>query len=1114
MDRVADSDPVETGEWRDALDSVLAFEGAERAHFLLHELMVEARRQGAPVPYSANTPYLNTIPPDREAPHPGDRAIEHKIRSYIRWNALAIVLRANKESSELGGHIASFQSSALLYDTGFMHFWHAPSEGHGGDLIYVQGHSSPGIYARSFLEGRLSEERLLKFRQEVDGQGLSSYPHPWLMPDYWQFPTVSMGLGPLMAIYQARFLKYLQGRGLADTANRKVWAFLGDGECDEPESLGAISLGGREHLDNLVFVINCNLQRLDGPVRGNGKIIQELEGIFRGAGWNVIKALWGSGWDKLIAADTTGILLERMEEVVDGEYQDFKSKNGAYVREHFFGKYPELAAMVAGWTDDEIWALTRGGHDPLKVYAAYHAAQHHKGQPTVILAKTVKGYGMGEAGEGQNITHQQKKMGETHLHEFAARFGLPLTDEQIAKIPFLKFEEGSKELEYLHARRKALGGYLPSRRQKSTALEVPPLSAFSAQLAATGDRTISTTMAFVRILNTLLRDKKIGRHVVPIVPDESRTFGMEGMFRQFGIFSQVGQLYRPQDADQLMFYKEDKSGQILQEGINEAGAMASWIAAATSYSTNDVPMIPFYIYYSMFGFQRIGDLAWAAGDMRARGFLVGGTSGRTTLNGEGLQHEDGHSHIFSATIPNCVSYDPTFAYEVAVIVQDGLRRMYAEQEDIYYYLTTLNENYEHPAMPEGAEEGIRKGMYLFRAAEGGVKAPRVQLLGCGAILREVMAGADLLRDDWGIASDVWSVPSFTELGRDAVAAERWNLLHPSETPRRSWVEQCLGGRDGPVVAATDYIRMFADQIRPFVRGTLPRARHRRLRPLGLSQEAAPFLRGRPPLGDAGGAREPGAGRGGACRQGGRGDQEVRHRSEQAEPGHGLRPAEPSERYWRRRFTAGQGEGSAMAVEVKSPRHRGLQGRPGDRDPRQAGRLDQGRRPFGHAGERQGDHGRPGRPRWCCRGGPGQDRRQGQRGRGRRHAQGCRRRRAGDAAALGDSPARAGASAEADPPLRRLQRRLPPRPPIRGSSTPARACAGSRASSRSISPGSRAPARRAGSPRTTSRPSCVGRPLRRQRPRPPLAAWASPRSRPRTSPSSARSRPSRWRASSD
>ena len=816
MDRTTDSDPVETREWRESLESVLAFEGPERAEYLLGELVGEARRQGTAVPYSATTPYLNTIPPERQAPHPGDRAIEHKIRSLIRWNALAIVLRANKESSELGGHIASFQSAATLYDTGFMHFWHAPTAQHGGDLIYLQGHSSPGIYARSFLEGRLSEAQLLRFRQEVDGGGLSSYPHPWLMPDYWQFPTVSMGLGPLMAIYQARFLKYLQGRGLAETANRKVWAFLGDGETDEPESLGAISLGGREKLDNLVFVVNCNLQRLDGPVRGNGKIVQELEGIFRGAGWNVVKCLWGSTWDELLARDTTGILKQRMEECVDGEYQDFKSKNGAYVREHFFGKYPELQAMVADWSDDQVWRLTRGGHDPAKVYAAYHAAQHHRGQPTVILAKTVKGYGMGEAGEGQNITHQQKKMGEIHLKEFRDRFQLQLSEEQLKEVPFLTLAEGSPEHRYLHQRREALGGFLPARRRTSTPLEVPPLSAFAAQQVATEGREISTTMAFVRILNTLLRDKKIGRHVVPIVPDESRTFGMEGMFRQFGIFSQVGQLYRPQDADQLMFYKEDKSGQLLQEGINEAGAMSSWIAAATSYSTSDVPMIPFYIYYSMFGFQRVGDLAWAAGDMRARGFLVGATSGRTTLNGEGLQHEDGHSHILSAIIPNCVSYDPTFAYEVAVIIQDGLRRMVAEQEDVFYYLTTLNENYQHPAMPEGAADGIVKGMYLFRSAEG--TGPRVQLMGSGAILREVIAGADLLERDFGVKADIWSVTSFTELAREGQAVERWNLLHPEAEPQVSHVGEMLRGREGPVIASTDYIRLFAEQIRPHVPG--------------------------------------------------------------------------------------------------------------------------------------------------------------------------------------------------------------------------------------------------------------------------------------------------------
>ncbi|UFN49797.1 pyruvate dehydrogenase (acetyl-transferring), homodimeric type [Roseomonas sp. OT10] len=819
MEQLRDIDPIETREWLDSLEGVIEVGGQLRATYLLDELMRRARQRGAPVPYSATTPYLNTIPTELEAKHPGDREIEHRIRSYIRWNALAIVLRANKESSELGGHIASFQSSATLYDVGFQHFWHAPSANHGGDLIYAQGHISPGIYARAFLEGRLSEAQLLNFRQETEGKGISSYPHPWLMPDFWQFPTVSMGLGPLMAIYQARYLKYLQGRGLADTANRKVWAFLGDGETDEPESLGAISLASREKLDNLVFVINCNLQRLDGPVRGNGKIIQELEGNFRGAGWNVIKVIWGGGWDPLIASDD-GLLVRTMEETVDGEYQDFKSKNGAYVREKFFGKHAELKARVANMTDEQIWSLARGGHDPQKVYAAYHAAVNTTGKPTVILAKTVKGYGMGEAGEGQNITHQQKKMGETHLKEFRDRFGLPLTDAQLKEIPFLRFEEGSKELDYLRARRAALGGSLPQRRAKtSVQVKAPPLSALEAQTKGTEGREISTTMAFVRILNSLLRDKGIGQRIVPIVPDESRTFGMEGMFRQFGIFSQVGQLYRPQDADQLMFYKEDKRGQILQEGINEAGAMSSWIAAATSYSTSDQPTVPFYIYYSMFGFQRIGDLAWAAGDMRARGFLIGGTSGRTTLNGEGLQHEDGHSHILSATIPNCVSYDPTFSYEVAVIVQEGLRRMLEAQEDVFYYITTLNENYEHPALPEGAAEGILKGLYPLKSVEASdKKAPRVQLMGSGAILREVIAAADLLAQDWGVSSDVWSAPSFTELARDAVDAERWNLLHPTETPRRSHVETSLAGRQGPVIAATDYMRLYAEQIRAHVPG--------------------------------------------------------------------------------------------------------------------------------------------------------------------------------------------------------------------------------------------------------------------------------------------------------
>jgi pyruvate dehydrogenase E1 component len=818
MDAVRDEDPVETQEWRDALGSVLAFEGPERVHFLLSEIVTEARRQGAPVPYSANTPYLNTIPPQQEERHLGDRATEHRIRSLIRWNAVATVLRANKVSSELGGHIASFQSAATLYDVGFQHFWHAPSAGHGGDLVYIQGHSSPGIYARAFLEGRITEEQLVNFRQEVDGKGLSSYPHPWLMPGFWQFPTVSMGLGPIMAIYQARFLKYLHHRGLADTADRKVWCFLGDGETDEPESLGALSFAGRERLDNLIFVVNCNLQRLDGPVRGNGKIIQELEADFRGANWNVIKVIWGSGWDPLIARDSTGILLNRMEECVDGEYQDFKSKNGAYVREHFFGKYPELKAMVAGLSDEEIWSLNRGGHDPNKIYAAYTAAVKHQEQPTVILAKTVKGYGMGEAGEGQNITHQQKKMGEAALKEFRDRFSLPIGDEQLAEIPFVRFAEDSPEMKYLRTRRAALGGSLPARRMKSEGLEIPPLSIFEAQLKGTEGREISTTMAFVRILNTLLRDKKIGKRVVPIVPDESRTFGMEGMFRQFGIFSQVGQLYRPEDANQLMFYKEDTSGQILQEGINEAGAFSSWIAAATSYSTNNTPMIPFYIYYSMFGFQRVGDLAWAAGDMRARGFLLGGTAGRTTLNGEGLQHEDGHSHLLSANIPNCVSYDPTFAYEVAVIVQDGLRRMYQEQEDVFYYLTLMNENYEHPPMPEGAEVGVRKGMYLLKAGEASQreKALRVQLLGSGTILREVIAAADLLAADFDITADIWSVPSFTELRREGLDVERWNMLHPTQPPRRSHVEVCLAERQGPVIAASDYMKAFADQIRPFV----------------------------------------------------------------------------------------------------------------------------------------------------------------------------------------------------------------------------------------------------------------------------------------------------------
>ncbi len=814
-------DVAERQEWVDAINSVIAFEGTGQADDLLESAVAAARRSGAKLPFASNTAYMNTIPPHKQPAYPGNRELESRIRAAIRWNAAAIVIKANKESSELGGHIASFQSAATLYATGFTHFWHAPHEGHGGDLLFIQGHSAPGIYARAFVEGRLSEEQVTNFRQEVDGKGVSSYPHPWLMPEFWQFPTVSMGLGPIMAIYQARFLKYLHGRGLADTSNRHVWVFCGDGEMDEPESMGAIGLAGRERLDNLIFVVNCNLQRLDGPVRGNGKIIQELESDFRGAGWNVIKCVWGSNWDELIAKDHTGRLRQLMEECVDGEYQDFKSKDGSYIRHNFFGRYPETAAMVADWSDEKIWRLTRGGHDARKVYAVYQAAVDHLGQPSVILAKTVKGFGMGEAGEGQMITHQQKKMGLDALLQFRDRFKVPLTDAEVEELKLIKPAEDSAEMKYMRERREALGGYLPQRRTKSEeTLEVPELSAFKGQLEATGEgREISTTMAFVRILNTLLRDKTIGKRVVPIVPDESRTFGMEGMFRTYGIFSQVGQLYRPQDADQLMYYKEDKSGQMLQEGINEAGAMSSWIAAATSYSHSNITMIPFYIYYSMFGFQRIQDLAWAAGDSRARGFLIGGTAGRTTLNGEGLQHEDGHSHVFSATIPNCVSYDPTFAYEVAVIVQRGLKRMVEDQEDVFYYLTVMNENYPHPAMPEGVEEDIIRGMYLLKGAPENAKGHKVHLMGSGTILREVIEGAKLLEQDFGVVADIWSVPSFTELAREAQSAERWSLLHPEEPERLPFVTAKLAERgEAPVVASTDYIKAFADQIRSYVPG--------------------------------------------------------------------------------------------------------------------------------------------------------------------------------------------------------------------------------------------------------------------------------------------------------
>ena len=809
-----DIDPQETQEWLEALEGVLENEGVERAHFLIERLVDKARRSGAHLPFSANTAYVNTIPLTQQRRFPGDRAMERRIRSFIRWNAMSMVVQANRISTELGGHISSFASVATLFDVGFNHFFHAPSEQRDGDMVFFQGHSAPGIYARAFLEGRLSEDQLYSFRQEVDGHGLSSYPHPWLMPGFWQFPTVSMGLGPLMAIYQARFMRYLHDRGLVNTDERKVWAFCGDGEMDEPEALGAISLAGRERLDNLIFVVNCNLQRLDGPVRGNGKIIQELEAVFRGAGWNVIKVIWGSYWDPLFARDKNGILVKRMEEAVDGDYQAYKAKGGAYTREHFFGKYPELQEMVANMTDEDIWRLNRGGHDPHKVYAAYAEAVAHKGQPTVILAKTVKGYGMGVAGEGQNITHSQKKMGDAALKAFRDRFNIPIGDEQIGSAPFYKPAPDSPEMQYMHARRQELGGYLPQRRSEVAPVEVPELDYFKPLLESSGEREQSTTMAFVRLLNMLIRDKRIGNRVVPIVPDEARTFGMEGMFRQLGIYSSVGQLYEPVDADQVMFYREDKKGQILQEGINEAGAMSSWIAAATAYSNHGIGMIPFYIYYSMFGFQRVGDLAWAAGDMQARGFLMGGTAGRTTLAGEGLQHQDGHSHLAAATIPNCVAYDPAFAYELAVIVQDGLRRMYQAQENIFYYITVMNENYHQPAMPEGVEEGIRRGIYLLQ--QGGKRKKRVQLLGSGTILREVIAAAQLLEEDFHVSADVWSVTSFNELRREGVDTERWNLLHPEAPPRRCHVSEQLAGQSGPVIAASDYIRSYAEQIRPFV----------------------------------------------------------------------------------------------------------------------------------------------------------------------------------------------------------------------------------------------------------------------------------------------------------
>ena len=814
----SDPDALETQEWLDSLQAVIENEGPERAHFLIERLLDLARRRGAQIPFSSTTAYVNTIPAHLEHRSPGNIAIEERLRAWMRWNAMAMVVRANRVDGDLGGHISSFTSVATMFGTGFNHFWRAPSDSHGGDLVYFQGHSSPGIYARAFFEGRISEDQLKNFRQEVDGKGLSSYPHPMLMPDFWQFPTVSMGLGPIMAIYQARFLKYLHARGIANTADRKVWVFCGDGEMDEPESMGAISMASREKLDNMVLVVNCNLQRLDGPVRGNGKIIQELESDFRGSGWNVIKVIWGSNWDAIMEKDQEGILKQVMMDTVDGEYQNYKAKNGTYVREHFFGKHPKLLEMVSHLTDEDIWNLARGGHDPHKVYAAFKVAQEHKGQPTVLLIKTIKGYGMGEAAESRNTAHQTKKLEDAVIRAMRDKLSVPFSDDDLkGEIPFFKPAPDSPEMVYLHERRKALGGYLPQRRVKADEkLPVPPLSAFQASLepSASGRET-STTQAYVRILNTLLRDSNLGQRVVPIMVDESRTFGMEGLFRQIGIWSQQGQLYEPVDIDQVMYYREDKQGQILQDGINEAGGMSSWIAASTSYSTNNRIMLPFFTFYSMFGLQRVGDLAWAAADMRARGFLMGGTAGRTTLNGEGLQHEDGHSHILASTTPNCRPYDPTFAHELAVIIQDGVRRMVEDQEDVFYYITIMNESYPQPGLKAGQEDGILQGMYLLQPAQGKAKH-RVQLLGSGTILREVLAAADLLKNDWGISADVWSAPSLTLAAREGQDAARWNLLHPTEKARVPYVTQCLQDTAGPIVASTDYMRTFAEQIRAFI----------------------------------------------------------------------------------------------------------------------------------------------------------------------------------------------------------------------------------------------------------------------------------------------------------
>tara|TARA_A100001234_G_scaffold156571_1_gene138155 strand:+ start:2413 stop:5082 length:2670 start_codon:yes stop_codon:yes gene_type:complete len=813
-----DMDPIETREWLESIDSVMKIHGPERAHYIINRMVDHARRSGSYLPSAYNTAYLNTIPVGMQPNYPGDRSIEKRIEAFIRWNAMAMVVQANKESSEIGGHISTYASSATLYEVGFNHFWRAPTDKNRGDLIFMQGHSSPGIYARAFLEGRLNENQLDHFRKEVGNKGLSSYPHPWLMPDFWQFPTVSMGLGPMMATYQARFMRYMEHRGLTEPSDRKIWCFLGDGEMDEPESLGSITMPVREGLDNLIFVVNCNLQRLDGPVRGNGKIIQELEAAFGGAGWNVIKLIWGSRWDPLLARDRQGLLQQIMEECVDGEYQNFKSKGGDYVREHFFGKYPETKEMVANMSDEDIWRLNRGGHDARKVYSAYQKAVNHRERPTIILAKTVKGFGLGSVAEGQNTAHQQKKLDINALMEFRDRFNIPITDKKLKDVPYFMPKKNSQELEYLHERRKSLGGYIPKRITKAKSIKTPANDVFQPQLDGTGEREASTTMAFIRILTSLTRDKQIGKHIVPIVPDEARTFGMEGMFRQIGIYSSKGQLYTPQDADQLMFYKESKEGQILEEGINEAGAYCSWLSAGSSYSNHGIQMVPFYIFYSMFGFQRIGDFLWAGGDMQARGFLIGATAGRTTLAGEGLQHQDGHSLLSATTIPNCVSYDPTYAYELAVIIKDGLKRMISDQENIFYYITCMNENYTHPPIPKNCEKGILKGMYLLKKSVKQGNSSKPQLMGSGTILREVEKAAHLLEKDFKIYCDVWSVTSFSELRRESLETDRWNELNPEKKRKSSYLEKSLNKQEGPFIAATDYMKMVPEQIQKWVPG--------------------------------------------------------------------------------------------------------------------------------------------------------------------------------------------------------------------------------------------------------------------------------------------------------